>query len=142
MNLGSVHGFLHFQATGTTLFGNPSPVKEVCSSFPPSGTQSTIASSESVTYSVTPTFSTSTRASILTLAGNVTSFTLAAGANGQEKTLIFCNDATGGYTVTPPVNVHGLMTVGTMPGKCSSQHFTYSAAQSAWLADSPGVVNQ
>lgn len=139
INLGSVTGFLHFRQTGVGLYSQPSAVKEVCSSKAP---QTTLASSETVAFSATPVFSIATRTSMLTLTGNVSSFTLAAGTDGQEKTLIFCNDATGGYTVTAPANVRGFMTVGTTAGKCSAQHFTYSAAQSAWLADSPGVMNQ
>jgi hypothetical protein len=72
----------------------------------------------------------------------VTSFTLAVGTDGQEKTLEFCQNATGGYTAAAPANVRGFFTVGMTAGKCSSQHFTYSAGQAAWLADSPGVVNE
>jgi hypothetical protein len=73
----------------------------------------------------------------------VTGFTVGAGSDGQEKTLTFCQNGTGGFTVTgAPANVHGFMTVGTTASKCSSQHFTYSAAQTAWLADSPGVTNE
>jgi hypothetical protein len=104
--------------------------------------QTTLSSSESVTFSPTPTFATTTRASIITLTGNVTSFTMAAGSDGQEKTLTFCQNATGGFGVTPPSNVHGFFTLGTTASKCSSQHFTYSAVQAAWLADSPGVINE
>jgi hypothetical protein len=141
INLGTVSGYLHFHVTypSTGLVWTAGGVTEVCSSHAP---QSTIASSETVAYSATPTFAISTRASILTLTGNVTSFTMAAGADGQEKTLTFCQNATGGFGVTPPSNVRGFFTVGTTASKCSSQHFTYSAAQSAWLADSPGVINE
>lgn len=114
-------------------------VTEICNTGSP---QPTIASSETVAYSATPTFSTSTRASIITLTGNVSSFTLAAGSDGLEKTLTFCQDATGSRTVAAPANVHGFMTIGTTASRCSSQHFTYSTAQSAWLADSPGVTNE
>jgi hypothetical protein len=131
INLGNAKWFLHFVAF------SPTGVAEVC---PP--TQPTLASSEAVTYSATPTFSAATRASIITLTGNVTGFTLAAGADGQEKTLTFCQNAAGGNTVTAPSNVRGFFTVGTAANKCSSQHFTYSTAQAAWLADSPGAVNE
>jgi hypothetical protein len=76
------------------------------------------------------------------MTGSITSFTLAAGADGQEKTLIFCQDGTGGRSVTPPSNVHGFMAEGTTASKCSAQHYTYSVGQTAWLADSSGVINQ
>lgn len=101
-----------------------------------------VASEESVASSATPTFSTAYRESTTVLTANITSFTLAAGTAGQEKTLTFCQNATGGYTVAPPSNVRGFFTVGTMLSTCSSQHFTYNATQAAWLADSPGVINQ
>ena len=139
INLGNVAGYLHFQVIGinTDQTWNPGYVVEVCPSRQP-----TLASSETVTYSATPTFSITTRSSLITLSGNVTSFALAAGLDGQEKTLTFCQNATGGYTVAAPTNVRGFFSVGTTASKCSSQHFTYAAAQSAWLADSPGVTNE
>jgi hypothetical protein len=139
VNLGTVTGYLHFLVTQVNSdqgYG-AAYVSEVCQ--PP---QPTIASSETVAFSATPTFSITTRSSVITLSGNVTSFTLAAGVDGEEKTLTFCQNATGGFTVTPPGNVRGFFTVGTTAGKCSSQHFTYSTAQSAWLADSPGATNE
>jgi hypothetical protein len=139
INLGNVTGFLHFRFTNGGVYGLAAWVAEVCSSTP---APATVFSSETVTFSATPTFSAAKRASMLTLTANVTSFTLAAGADGQEKTLTFCQNATGGFSVTAPSNVHGFFTVGTTANKCSSQHFTYSAAQSAWLADSPGVTNE
>jgi hypothetical protein len=143
INLGSVKGYLHFHttfaSTDTATNFSGGGVTEVCAVQAP---PNTIASSETVAYSATPTFSTTTRASILTLTGNVSSFTLAAGADGQEKTLTFCENAAGGFSVTPPSNVHGFFTVGTAANKCSSQHFTYAAGRSAWLADSPGVINE
>jgi hypothetical protein len=139
INLGSVNGLLHFHFISPGLFGDPAGVAEDCDPLP---AQAMLSSSETVTFSATPTFSIATRASIITLTANVTSFTLAAGADGQEKTLSFCQDATGGFTAAAPSNVHGFFTVGTTANKCSSQHFTYAAGQSAWLADSPGVANE
>jgi hypothetical protein len=139
INLGNVNGILHFHNIVVGAFGFPAWVAEDCD---PAPIPAIVSGSETVAFSATPTFSTATRASIITLSGNITSFTLAAGANGQEKTLEFCQNATGGYTVAGPSNVHGFFTVGTTANKCSSQHFTYAAAQSAWLADSQGVANE
>jgi hypothetical protein len=137
LNLGTVHGWLHFRDTFDTIYpGEGTFFSEVC------GDVAISASSETVAFSATPTFSLATRASLLTLTGNVTSFTLAAGRDGQEKTLEFCQSATGGYTAAAPANVRGFFAVGVAASKCSSQHFTYSAGQAAWLADSPGVVNE
>jgi hypothetical protein len=101
-----------------------------------------VASEEYVAPSATPVFSTAYRESTTLLTTNITSFTLSAGTAGQEKTLTFCQNTTGGYSVTPPSNVRGFFTVGTAVSTCSSQHFTYNATQTAWLADSPGVINQ
>jgi len=139
INLGSVSGLLHFVTISKNFSGGPTWVAEDCDPLP---APAVVASSEAVTFSATPTFSTATRASIINLTGNVTSFTLAAGADGQEKTLEFCQDATGSRTVAAPSNVHGFFTVGTTANKCSSQHFTYSSSRGAWLADSPGVANE
>jgi hypothetical protein len=138
VNLGNVHGWLHFRVQSNPPYsGLGMTSSEVCPDTP------IIASSETVTYSATPAFSTKTRSSIVTLTGNVSSFTLGAGMDGQEKTLIFCQDATGSRTVTGvPANVRGFFTIGSTLSKCSSQHFTYSLGQTAWLADSPGVTNQ
>jgi len=136
INMGNVAGYLHFRYLASGLYGLPSDVSEVCSSTP------TVGSSETVTFSATPTFSIAKRASIITLTGNVTGFTLAAGSDGQEKTLEFCQNATGSFTVAAPANVHGFFTVGTTASKCSAQHYTYSTGQAAWLADSPGVANE
>jgi hypothetical protein len=101
--------------------------------------KSVLQGSETVTFSATPTFSTATRASITTLTANITSFTLAAGADGQEKTLVFCENGTGGFTVTPPSNVVNFSALNTAASTCSSQHFTYSTVQTAWEADGLGT---
>jgi hypothetical protein len=108
------------------------------------GSAATVVSSETVSFSATPTFSTSTRYSTITLTAAITSFTLASGTAGQEKTLTFCENGTGGYAVTAPSNVHGFMTIGSTAtaSKCNSQHFNYDTVQSAWLSDGPGVVNE
>jgi hypothetical protein len=84
------------------------------------------------------------RQSQITLSGNITTFTLATPtATGTEKTLIFCQDATGGWTVTPPFIMKGFFTIGTTASKCSSQHFTYNnVGVAGWFADSPGVINE
>jgi hypothetical protein len=97
---------------------------------------------ETVTFSATPTFSTATLTSYMLLTGNVTSFTLAAGVEGQPKILAFCQNGTGGRTVAGPSNVHGFMTVSTAANTCSVGRYTYFTGPAAWLADSAPVVNQ
>lgn len=99
------------------------------------------ASSETVASSATPTFSVNFGTSYNVLTANVTSFTLASGTDGQHKTLCF-KQGSGSYTVAGPSNVHGLMTVGTTNGDYNCQSFVYNAANTIWLADSPGVVNE
>jgi hypothetical protein len=100
------------------------------------------STSETVTFSATPTFSIGTSYSTITLTAAITTFTLASGTAGQNKILTFCQNGTGGFTVTPPSNVHGFMTNGLTASKCSSQVFNYDGVQTAWLAESPGVVNE
>lgn len=101
------------------------------------------SSNENLTFSATPTFSTSYTTSRIVLSGNITSFTLAAGTDGQTKCLNFAHDATStAYTVTAPSNVRGLMTVGSTASKNSVQCFKYFTSDTAWLAHDPGVLNQ
>jgi hypothetical protein len=130
------------QLNGKAATGNNSSITQLSGLTTPIGI---VASYESVASSTTPTFSNTVRYSTNILTASVTSFTLAApSANyyGQDKVLTFCQNATGGYTVTPPSNVHGFMTVGTTLSKCSSQHFNYDESQTAWLSDGPGVINE
>jgi hypothetical protein len=102
------------------------------------------ASSETVASSTTPTFSTSVLYSTTTVTAAITSFTLAAGTAGQPKTLTFCENGTGGFSVTAPSNVHGFMSItsSATASKCNSQHFMYDTTQTAWIADSSGVLNE
>lgn len=97
---------------------------------------------ETVTFSATPVFSKDVGNSRMVLSGNVTSSTLAAGTNGQRKCINLVQDATGGRSFVWPTNVLGGMTVGTSAGKRNQQCFVYYTADSAWLAESAGVVNQ
>jgi hypothetical protein len=97
---------------------------------------------ETVPYSSTPTFSSTIPSTLITMTGNISSFTLSAGQDGQTKTIAFCQDAVGSRTVAAPANVHGFFTVGTTASKCSVQRFVYFSALSYWLAEAPGLTNQ
>jgi hypothetical protein len=105
------------------------------------GTSAVVASAEVVSFSTTPTFSTTTNVSRIVLTGNITSFTLAAGSDGQDKKICFKQGA-GPFTVVPPANVHGFMTVGTVNAEWSCQAFAYDNTDSIWLATSAGTINQ
>jgi len=37
---------------------------------------------------------------------------------------VICNNSTGGYIWTWPGSVHGGMSIGSSPSKCSQQYFT------------------
>ena len=95
-----------------------------------------------VAYSAAPVFSAAAQSNIVALGGNLSGFTLAAGAPGQGMVLIFCQSARGGATVAAPRNVRGLGAVGMEPSRCSSQSFVYSANQAAWMAAGSMVVNE
>lgn len=97
-----------------------------------------------VAFSATPTFSSATTQSqIMTLTANVTAITMAAGVAGRGLTITLCQNATGGFTaVGAPANLRGFGTIGTTASTCSSQHFTYSGNQTAWIADSAMVINE
>ena len=105
------------------------------------GTGTIVASAEVVSFSATPTFATSTNVSRIVLTNNITSFTLGTGSDGQDKKLCF-KQGSGPYTVTPPANVHGFFTIGTVNAEWNCQSFVYDNTNSIWLADGPGVVNQ
>jgi hypothetical protein len=105
------------------------------------GTANIVASAEVVSFSATPTFSIAFNVSRIVLTGNITSFTLGAGADGQSKTLCF-KQGSGAYTVSPPSAVHGFFTLGTISGDWNCQAFTYDNTDSIWLASTTGVINQ
>jgi hypothetical protein len=101
------------------------------------------SNNENLSYSATPTFSTALATSRIALSGNITTFTLGAGGDGQSKCLLFVHDGTGStYMVNPPVNVVGFMNVGNTASKRSFQCFNYFQTDSLWMANSPGVINQ
>lgn len=96
--------------------------------------KSVLQGSETVPYSATPTFSTTTRSSTIALTGNITNFTFAAGADGQEKTLIFCQDSTGNHTVTAPPQVRAsLRSARWRAGAARNTSRTARANQLGWL---------
>lgn len=97
---------------------------------------------QSIAWSTTPTFSVNGNANRIVLTGNVTSSTIAAGQDGQRMCMNLVQDATGGRTFVWPTNMLGAMTVGSVAGKRNQQCFVYYSADSAWVAESAGVVNQ
>ena len=100
------------------------------------------ASENVVTFSSTPTFSATATENIIILTGSVTSSTLAAGTPGQQMTMIICQDSIGSRPFAWPSGMRGVMTVGAAAGTCSSQPFTYSGNQTAWMATGTGVINE
>ena len=65
-------------------------------------------------YSAIPTFVATSNVNYISLVGNVTSSTLAAGANGQVIDIVICQDATGSRTFVWPTTVRGGGTIGGM----------------------------
>ncbi len=102
-----------------------------------------VVSTESVPFSPTPVFNKSVGSSRIVVTGNITTFTLLAGADGQHKCLNFVHDATSSsYNVTPPSNVRGFFGMGSSPNGHNLQCYTYFQLDNAWEAESPGVLNQ
>lgn len=101
-------------------------------------------SNENVAYSATPTLSVSTFTSHIVLSGNITSFTLPAGKDGQEKCLNFVHDITStAYTIGNPSNLIGLFpSPSSVAGKHNIQCFLYFVADSLWEAKDSGVIGQ
>lgn len=105
--------------------------------------QSDFFNIEYLSFNSTPIFSAVFRTSQIMLSGNISSFTMATGGDGQQKCLVFEHDSSAtAYTVIPPGNVRGFFPVGIQANRFSQQCFTYFAFNSLWLADSPGVINQ
>lgn len=114
--------------------------------FPAASGAVSLTGAEVVTFSATPTFSASTTQSRIVLTGNITSFTMGAGASGSTKMLCFKQGA-GSYTVNPPSNVHGFFAsnsgnIGTVNGDWNCQLYSYDGTDAIWLATSGGVVNE
>ncbi len=101
-----------------------------------------ISSEADISFSATPTFPATANLIYMSLTGNVTSSTLAPGANGQSMTFVLCQDATGSHTFVWPANVRGGMTLGATASKCSSQMFTYVNALPSWVAATSGTTGE
>ena len=131
-------GFAEVNENNTGLARICTSANSVCTG---GGGSATVASAEVVSFSATPTFSTAFNVSRIVLTNNITSFTLAAGSDGQDKKLCFKQGA-GPFTVVPPANVHGFFTIGTVNAEWNCQSFVYDNTDSIWLSTSPGTVNQ
>jgi len=59
---------------------------------------------------------------------------------GLQAAFHICQDAAGNHKFDWPASVHGAMSVGAAPGKCSTQSFV--AAAGGLYATGPGVVDQ
>lgn len=66
-------------------------------------------------------------------------FTIVAGAAGQTECFQFVENSTGLFTVTPPADVLGFMTIVTTANKRNVQCFSYSTVATAWVAQSIGA---
>lgn len=107
------------------------------------------ATTPSVTYSATPTFTCNANTSTtfrITLTGNVTSSTLASPATGQLMTFRICQDGTGGHTFVWPTSVLNAGTIDATASACSTQTFvwdgTFAQALGTMLVTGPagGVI--
>lgn len=100
-------------------------------------------STESVSYTATPTFAVTTLSSHIVFTGSITTFTLPPGTDGQFKCLDFVHDSsTNNYSVSPPANVTGFFSVGNASSKRNQQCYIYFQTDALWEATSPGVINQ
>jgi hypothetical protein len=94
----------------------------------------TVNSEADIAFSVTPTFSSTSKVNYLSLSGNVSSSKLAAGENGQAMIFVICQDPIGGHTFVWPKSVRGGGTIGAAASTCSTQHFAYVGALSKWVS--------
>jgi hypothetical protein len=94
-----------------------------------------------VTFSATPIFDASTASTFkLTLTGNVTSSTLTNAVAGEPLAFEICQDATGGRTFVPPVNVQGWVTIPSGVNTCVLETFIYDGASAMADGDTAGQV--
>lgn len=98
---------------------------------------------ENLNASPAPVFSLAFTSSRIPLNQNITTFTLPAGVDGQTHCINFAHDGTSNpYTINPPSNVLDFMNVvGSKPNSHSHQCFTYYVSDTAWVAQSSGVIN-
>lgn len=95
-----------------------------------------------VSFSATPAFNLALGDQTITLTGNVTSFTVTNITAGQKVAFRFCQDGTGGRTVSsPPASMHGIFTIGSTLSTCSVQEFESFDGTILNALDS-GVINQ
>ncbi len=93
-----------------------------------------------VNFSATPTFDASAGNTLMiTLAGNVTSSTLANAKPGEALKFVICQDSTGNRTFSWPANVKGGMTIGSTASKCSAQSFIFDGTNA--YATSTGATS-
>lgn len=80
---------------------------------------------------------------IVTLTGNVTSSTLAAPAAAFHTNVIVCENATGGFSFTPPANMQWITApMVTTANTCSAMEEIYSTALGNWVSNGPGVTGE
>jgi hypothetical protein len=92
-----------------------------------------------VPFSATPVFDALASSSfILSLTGNVTSSTMLNLKPGQLVAFIIKQDLTGGRTLVWPINMLGVMDIGTGPGETSVQLFISDGV--SLYACTPGVI--
>ena len=91
----------------------------------PPGTSSS-ATLITIPFSATPIFDASQGSALkITLTGNVASSTFVNATAGQTVQIIVCQDATGGYTFTPPTNVQWSPAGTTNPNYCAAESFVF-----------------
>lgn len=96
---------------------------------------------ETVSFSATPTFSSTRGMSRITLTANVTSSTLPIGTDDVEHCFDIIQNATGGFTFVWPTNVHGGMTIGTNASSHNLQCFRANTSTGNYYPTSTGVTN-
>lgn len=69
---------------------------------------------------------------LITWNANITSIVVENATDGQEITLLWAVDATGGYTVTAPSSLVGFPTPNNTANSHSTMRFTYNSANTNW----------
>ncbi len=76
----------------------------------------------------------------VTLTANVTSSSVTPGPNGEQITIMWIQNVTGGWTVVMPTNFKGATAPSAGANTHSLQRFSYNAADSNWYAVAAGIT--
>jgi hypothetical protein len=77
---------------------------------------------------------------LVTINANITSVVISGAVDGQEITILWSEDSTGGWTIALPANLLGATAPSTGANTQSCQKFTYNVGDTNFYAIAAGVT--